>query len=136
MATEMPASVDGLAVAAQPRRDGRLPPVPAAALKPSTSLRPNRPGCSGSWLSCQPLVKHCWQEPGTGGWLKFDTVSTLATSQVTSGPQFFFWVASSLCQALTLASAILGPHTEGEKPLCIPKHSQVPNRLESGLVVT
>ena len=39
--------------------------------------------------------------------------------QVTSGPQFFFWVSSSLCQALTLTSAILGPHTEGEKAICI-----------------
>ena len=33
--------------------------------------------------------------------------------QVTSGPQFFFWVASCLCQGLKLASEILGPHTEG-----------------------
>ena len=50
--------------------------------------------------------------------MKFDRLAgSGSTSQVTSYPQFFFWLASSLCQALTLTSAILGPHTRGKKPL-------------------
>ena len=123
LATEMSASIDGLPLAAQSRRADCLPPIPAAAFSPSTTLCPHWPGCPGSWISLQPLVKHCWQEPRAGECLKCDFGNP---SQVTSGPQFFFWVASTLCQALTLTSAILGPHTEGEKPLCIPRRSQVP----------
>ena len=132
MATEMPTSVDGLVVAAQPGRADRLPPLPAPAA--STTLRPRRPRCPGSWLPRQPLLEHCWQEPRTGEWLKFDRLAgSGSTSQVTSYPQFFFWLASSLCQALTLTSAILGPHTEGKKTSASLDVVRFPNVCKVGL---
>ena len=56
--------------------------------------------------------------------------------QVTSGPQFFFWVASCLCQGLKLASEILGPHTEGGNgsKFCI-DHQQKVTRPRISIIV-
>ena len=56
--------------------------------------------------------------------------------QVTSGSQFFFWVASCLCQGLKLASEILGPHTEGGNgsKFCI-DHQQKGTRPRISIIV-
>ena len=55
---------------------------------------------------------------------------------MTSGPQFFFWVASCLCQGLKLASEILGPHTEGGNgsKFCI-DHQQKVTRPRISIIV-
>ena len=117
LATEKSSIIDVLAVVAQPRWSDNFSPV--SPISSATIVCPHRSGCPGCWISRQPDFKHCWQEPRTGecrtGNLGLQVISNLY--QVTSGPQFFFWVSSSLCQALTLTSAILGPHTEGEKAL-------------------
>ena len=119
LATEKSSIIDVLAVVAQPRWSDNFSPV--SPISSATIVCPHRSGCPGCWISRQPDFKHCWQEPRTGecrtGNLGLQVISNLY--QVTSGPQFFFWVSSSLCQALTLTSAILGPHTEGEKAICI-----------------